>query len=191
MLSNDLRRFSTLVEDLLEISRIDAGAAQLDQSAVGIAGLMNAIVRQSRQPDLVVDFDPDDAELIAEVDKLRIAQVFTNLIDNAINYAGGVESVSFAAISADEVEILVTDRGPGVAEADRRRIFERFTRAAVDAGRRGSSKGAGLGLSLAYEHVRLHGGTMGVRDRDDGESGAQFFVCLPLAEPIDDEEMAS
>ncbi len=189
LLSQDLRRFSTLVEDLLEISRIDAGAAELDESLVVVSQFLHAVVNQSRSPETPIDYLPDDESLLVIADKRRLAQVFINLIDNALKYAGGVEVISYQPISDDEVEILVQDLGPGVPLADQKRIFDRFTRAGGEAGRRESAKGAGLGLSLAYEHVRLHRGALGVRDRDDGKPGAVFFVRLPIAEDTDEEEV--
>lgn len=191
LLSKDLKRFSTLVEDLLEISRIDAGAAQLDESLVVVSQFLNAVVRQSRSPETPIDYVPDDESLRVIADKRRLAQVFINLIDNALKYAGGVEVISYQQIGDGQLEIVVQDLGPGVPAVDQTRIFDRFTRAGADAGRRGTAKGAGLGLSLAYEHVRLHHGMLGIRDRDDGQSGAVFYVRLPIADDEEEEVMAS
>jgi signal transduction histidine kinase len=79
-----------------------------------------------------------------------------------------------------EVRIAVEDRGPGVAEADRERVFERFSRAAAVVGRRSTGEGVGLGLALVKEHVGLHGGRVWVEDRFDDQPGARFVVALPV-----------
>ncbi len=117
----------------------------------------------------------------------------TNLIDNAARHGGGavrVEVVEHLDERGDFVRIAVEDEGPGVAEGERERIFERFARGSVAAGRRGRGGGTGLGLALVDEHVRLHGGRVWVEDRVGG--GARFVVELPLAPPgaIDEDELA-
>ena len=87
--------------------------------------------------------------------------------------------------------IYVEDRGAGVAVADRDRIFDRFTRASGDAGRRVVATGVGLGLSLAGEHVRLHNGRIWVTDRPDGDAGARFIIAIPIGDDLEfDEERA-
>ena len=78
----------------------------------------------------------------------------------------------------EDVQIAVEDHGPGVPPEERLLIFERFARG-VSAGRRGSSEGAGLGLALVDEHVRVHGGRVWVDDRSDGKEGARFVIELP------------
>jgi two-component system, OmpR family, sensor histidine kinase MtrB len=77
-----------------------------------------------------------------------------------------------------DVQIAVEDHGPGVPPEERLLIFERFARG-ISAGRRGTSEGAGLGLALVDEHVRLHGGRVWVDERRDGEEGARFVIELP------------
>ena len=106
--------------------------------------------------------------------------MLANLIDNAAKYGGGATSVSLR--QADHgVQIAVEDRGEGVPEEDRALIFNRFNRGSI-AGRRGSSEGVGLGLALVAEHVNLHGGSVWVEARRDGEPGARFVVELPVEE---------
>jgi signal transduction histidine kinase len=82
------------------------------------------------------------------------------------------------------VKIAVEDRGPGVPVEERALIFERFARG-ISAGRRSGSEGAGLGLALVDEHIRLHDGRVWAEDRSDGEPGARFVIELPAREPID------
>ncbi|MEZ5230043.1 MAG: ATP-binding protein, partial [Acidimicrobiales bacterium] len=99
--------------------------------------------------------------------------------------------ISFARHD-DRVHIYVDDEGPGVQLADRVRIFDRFTRAGADAGRRDIAKGVGLGLSLVKEHIRMHDGTVWVTDRPDGLPGARFVIDMPIDDTeMGDEEMAT
>jgi signal transduction histidine kinase len=112
------------------------------------------------------------------VDKRRIERVVANLVANAEQYAGGVTRIGVEP-SAGGVRLVVADRGPGVAPAERERVFERFYRGQV-AGQRGATEGTGLGLSLVAEHVRLHGGSVWVEGGDDdGEN--RFVVELPVS----------
>ncbi|MFM9226274.1 MAG: sensor histidine kinase, partial [Actinomycetota bacterium] len=104
------------------------------------------------------------------------------LIDNGRSYGGGDMEVTVRVPDDEEpptlVRISVEDHGPGVAENERALIFERFARGGV-AGRRSGSEGAGLGLALVDEHVRLHRGRVWVEDRADGTPGACFIIELP------------
>jgi two-component system sensor histidine kinase MtrB len=122
-------------------------------------------------------------------DKRRLARVIANLIDNARAYGGGEPEISMEINNLDtepisHLTIAVEDRGIGVAEEERSLIFERFARGG-GAGRRTGSEGAGLGLSLVDEHIRMHGGRVWVEDRLDGESGARFVIEL-MATDLDD-----
>lgn len=190
LLGKDLRRFTGLVEDLLEISRLDGGAVVADADAIILVEFLTFAVKQSRSPELAVTVAPKDRETVIVADKRRLAQVIQNLIDNAAKYGDGATGIGFST-NGDRVQIFVEDNGPGVPTADRERIFDRFTRAGADAGRRDVAKGVGLGLSLVAEHVRLHEGRVWVRDRPDGATGAHFVVELPIGDlSILDEELA-
>ncbi len=177
----DIERFQQLVEDLLEISRFDAGVVRLEPEEVHLAELVMQAVSHSTDADVPVELDAELAGIVVQADKRRIVRVIANLIDNAAKYGGGATSVSLRQVD-DGVQIAVEDRGAGVPKEDRALIFDRFTRGSA-AGRRGSSsEGVGLGLALVREHVNLHGGTVWVEDRRDGEPGARFVVQLPVAE---------
>lgn len=191
LLRQDLTRFERLVTDLLEISRMDAGAVQLQLSHFGLAEFLVNVIAQSRSPEIELTTPDDDRDLAITADKRRLAQVVTNLIDNADKYGGGATGVRFRRVG-DQVVIMVEDEGPGVPLEDRERIFDRFSRAGADAGRRSGDSGVGLGLSLVTEHVRLHGGRVWVTERTDGRSGARFVVELPVGEhEVGDEELAA
>lgn len=109
-----------------------------------------------------------------------------NLIDNARLHGGGGTTIAITEPEGEgeplgHIWITVEDHGLGVPVEERNLVFERFARGAV-AGRRSSSDGAGLGLSLVDEHIRMHGGRVWVEDRLDGEPGARFVLELPTDE---------
>lgn len=182
----DIDRFQQLVEDLLEISRFDAGVVRLELEAVHLAELVMQAVSHSSEADVPVELEAELAGVVVQADKRRIVRVIANLLDNAAKYGEGATSVALRQVE-DGVQIAVEDRGPGVPDEDRGKIFERFSRG-VAAGRRGSSDGVGLGLALVAEHVNLHGGTVWVEGRADGEEGARFVVQLPVEEPEEELE---
>jgi two-component system sensor histidine kinase MtrB len=176
----DIARFRQLVEDLLEISRFDAGVVRLELEEVHLAELVMQAVSHSTDADVPVDLDAELAGVVVQADKRRIVRVIANLIDNAAKYAGGATSVSLRQVE-DGVQIAVEDRGEGVPDEDREVIFGRFSRGGAS-GRRGSIDGVGLGLALVAEHVNLHGGKVWVEERADGDEGARFVVQLPVEE---------
>jgi two-component system sensor histidine kinase MtrB len=182
----DIARFQGLVEDLLEISRFDAGAVRLHREELLVAEFVRQAVAVSSRPDTSIDVSDTAEHLLIEGDRRRLARVVANLIDNARLHGGGDAHVFVQEAAAEgepigHVRIAVEDHGPGVPPEERDLVFERFARGAV-AGRRSSSDGAGLGLALVDEHIRLHGGRVWVEDRLDGEPGARFVIELPAEE---------
>ncbi len=189
LLSSDVVRFSGLVEDLLEISRFDAGAIRLNMEELLAAEFVRQAVAVSSHPETPVRVSERAETALIRGDKRRLARVVANLIDNARAYGGGSPEITIEVNNLDDepmshLTIAVEDRGEGVAETERSLIFERFARGG-GAGRRTGSEGAGLGLSLVDEHVRMHGGRVWVEDRLDGESGARFVIEL-MATDLDD-----
>jgi signal transduction histidine kinase len=184
LLVADVQRFSTMVEDLLEISRFDAGNASLQLDNVRIAELVRLAVA-SRRSSVPIHVEPRARTCMVQVDKRRLMRVLANLLDNAAAYAGGATQVSVELADSD-VRIAVTDAGPGVDPLERDRIFERFSRGGAVAGQRGTGEGVGLGLALVKEHVGLHGGRVWVEEGPDG-AGARFVVELPLVFPTFEE----
>jgi len=179
----DVGRFQNLVEDLLEISRFDAGAVRLNREDLLVAEFVRQAVSVSSLPEAHLTVDPRAEELVIQGDKRRLARVVANLLENARYYGGGRVDVTVEPSQPEgedivDVQIAVEDHGPGVPPEERVLIFERFARG-VSAGRRGASEGAGLGLALVDEHVRMHGGRVWVEDRRDGEEGARFVIELP------------
>ena len=174
LLSGEVGRFGQLVEDLLEISRIDAGVAELALEEVVLAEFVLHALRAGGAGIVPVEIEGPASGAVVQADKRRLERVVANLVDNAQRYGNGVTRVS-VELEGAWVCLAVEDAGPGVAVDERGRIFERFARGV--AGRRAESDGTGLGLALVDEHVRLHGGRVRVEDRAGG--GARFVVELP------------
>lgn len=194
LLSADVERFTQLVEDLLEISRFDAGAVRLELDDVALIPLVTSTVRNLGFGDVPVESDPELGETVLACDKRRVVRILANYLNNAEKYADGPTGVFVERHDPDPdnpfdettVRIGVEDAGPGVPEAERTRIFDRFNRG-DQGGSRGADIGVGLGLALAAEHARLQGGRVWVEDRHDGGQGARFVVELPLLGPDDEE----
>ncbi len=189
LLSGDVVRFQGLVEDLLEISRFDAGAIRLNMEELLAAEFVRQAVGVSSAPTTRVNVSERAELALIRGDKRRLARVIANLIDNARAYGGGdpevtIEVNNLSSEPMSHVTIAVEDRGLGVPLEERLLIFDRFARGG-GSGRRTGSEGAGLGLSLADEHVRMHGGRIWVEDRLDGETGARFVIEL-MATELDD-----
>ena len=177
LMAADIERFRQLVEDLLEISRFDAGVMHLDLEEVRVDELVIQAVTASTDVDVTVDIDADLAGVVVKADKRRLSRVIANLLDNAAKYGDGASRVELRK-AGDAVLIAVEDQGPGVPPEDREAIFFRFNRGS-SAGHRRGIDGVGLGLALVAEHIRLHGGSVWVEDRRNGESGARFVIELP------------
>lgn len=176
LLSDEIQRFQAMVQDLLEISRTDAGQVDINFEEV-IAGEFVRRVTERYERDIPIVSEGGADEAILEVDKRRMVRVLGNLIENASRYAGGVTQISLVP-AGKSIRIRLDDAGPGVPVNERERIFERFARGQT-ARARASGEGTGLGLSLVLEHVRLHDGNVWVEDSPQG--GARFVVELPKA----------
>ncbi|MCP3938433.1 MAG: HAMP domain-containing histidine kinase [Actinomycetia bacterium] len=177
LLSDDVHRFQRLVEDLLEISRSDAGSLDASFDPLLVAQLLQAVMRTTNHLDITLNVGQGSDEALVNGDKRRLFQVISNLLENADKYAGGATAVNLVC-SNHNIRIEVSDAGSGVPTDERNLVFERFARGSA-ARRRGSGGGAGLGLALVAEHVRLHNGRVWVEDRTDGLDGSVFVVELP------------
>ncbi|THV10069.1 DUF4173 domain-containing protein [Nocardioides caeni] len=179
-------RMSALVEDLLDLARVDAGKAPLRAEPVALAGLVAEAVAEVATLGRAVEYDvavPSDLTLSA--DPGRLGQLVANLLDNASRHspAGGVVRVVAERVG-DGVRLEVSDQGPGVSPVDRERVFEAFgTLQATEGG-----GGTGLGLAIARWVTDLHGGRISFVDPapapgPDPGPGARVRVELPLASP--------
>lgn len=171
ILASKVDAFQEMVLDLLEISRIDSGTADVVFEQVALEPFLVSLMELHAQTDAAVVMRPGAPSYVM-ADPRRLGQAFGNIIDNARRYAGGLVSVVVEG-SHDVVRIAFDDRGPGVPEHEREAIFGRFARGELGQ-QAGSGTGSGLGLALAAEHVRLHRGTVSVVDAPDG--GGRFVV---------------
>lgn len=169
-------KLARLVSQLLDISRLEAGRLELDKQPSDVVALVEGAVNNARittnQHDLQL-YAP--ATLTALVDPLRLEQVLTNLISNAIKYSpnGGTIAINISQPSTEMVQITVTDHGVGIAPEHRGQIFERFYRAHPD----DHTAGVGLGLYISRQIVQLHGGTIEAESPPEG--GTRMVVNLP------------
>jgi signal transduction histidine kinase len=185
-------RMHRMVLDLLDLARLDAGIADFKRVPVDLPALLNAAVQRfspqarSAGVQLVIQL-PEMLTLIGDGD--RLAQVFNNLIDNALKFTSENGTVTINATkcpasstgaAGEAVEVSIKDNGSGIASQLLPHIFDRFFQA--DASRQGGKKhGAGLGLAIAHEIVRAHGGK--IRVQSFPGQGSEFIVWLPIINP--------
>ncbi len=180
-LERNARRLSDLIDDLLDISRIDSGKEPFDICSVSIKNLSERVGKsfESRlgKHRFIIDI-PSESDLFVLADEKALLQVVSNFVDNAIKYSIDNGRIIFRARQAHgHVSISVNDDGPGVPPKDRRRIFERFYR--VDKGRSRQVGGTGLGLSIAKNLVEAMGGS--IKYEEVIPRGSSFVVVLPKA----------
>jgi len=167
-------RLRGLLEKLLDISRVRSGRLELEREPTDLVALTRRVAQELGENagrEITVRGPASGAET-ADVDAVRVEEVLTNLIDNATKYGSKDQPIEIdVAEEPSFVRVSVSDRGPGVAPEERDLIFEPFHRASRDA------RGVGLGLHVAREIVKLHGGALTVEERAGG--GAKFVLVLP------------
>lgn len=183
LLTSDIERFRRLIEDLLEISRLDAGVANLALEPARIDELVTETIGPLA-PDAPMEIDPRVATEHVALDKRRIQAAIRNLVENAQTHGGGIARITIRRLG-DTVQVAVEDSGPGIPPAEREQVFERFHRGSV-AGRRQTSTGMGLGLALAAEHVQLHDGRIRIESRSQ-EPGCRVVIELPVDLEVSEE----
>ncbi len=178
LLADQLDRFESLLADLLEISRFDAGAAALEADAIDLRDVVRRVVSgpplaesKGTQIRVVGDQQP----VVAEADARRVERVLRNLVVNAVEHGDGKDVVVKLATAGGAVAIAVRDYGVGLKPGEATRVFSRFWRA--DPARARTTGGTGLGLSIALEDARLHGGWLQAWGEPGG--GSQFRLTLP------------
>ncbi len=180
-LLDQVNRMSALVEQLLDLSRLESGAAGLASGPVDLSAVARSVVgdltalAEHQQVTLTVEVTAAANAVVVPGDPVRLRQVVANLISNALRHtpAGGVVRV----VVADSGQVVVHDDGPGISSEDSERVFERFYRADRA---RGSSGGAGLGLAICRWIVDLHGGRIA---HDPTAPGCRMVMDLPTAPP--------
>jgi two-component system sensor histidine kinase MtrB len=182
LLAADIEYLQRLVDDLLDLSRVEAGRVDMAWERLNVADLTREVVaRRTRSGDreVQIEVEADLEELSTVADKQRLERVVGNLVDNALMHGEGKEVT--VRIGADDgvLRLSVEDRGPGIPPHAAGRIFERFFKA--DPARpRAEGRGSGLGLAIARENAHLHGGEIRVYNGRQG--GARFEVRLPRRE---------
>jgi signal transduction histidine kinase len=173
LLVDDVARLRGLVEELMELSRFDAGAETVDLGPVDLTRLVRGVAA-ARTPAARLDLPP--GPVVVQSDPRRLERILANLLDNTVEHAPGaaVEVVLRDERSDGAIELVVADHGPGVADGDLERIFGRFAKA--DPSRRGGS--SGLGLAIAREHATLLGGTLRAHAVEGG--GLAVVLRLPV-----------
>jgi two-component system, OmpR family, phosphate regulon sensor histidine kinase PhoR len=174
-------RMSRLTEDLLTLARVESGEQRFDVQPVSAEELLHEAVQSFREVARTAGMElgvENSAQGFVEADREAIHQVFSNLIENALKYAGsGGRIVLGARPSKNATEFYVRDFGPGIPSEHLPRLFERFYR--VDKARSRESGGTGLGLAIAKHIVLAHGGS--IRAESELNHGSTFLFTLPLA----------
>ncbi len=186
VIEDEADRLAYLIDDLLDASRLQAGALRLKPSELALDQLTERAVErfqtQSDKHHFVVQFPPSFPIVIADED--RISQVINNLLSNAVKYSpdGGTITLT-GQPRAKDVMLCISDEGPGISQQDAPRVFDRFFRA-TEAAR--TTKGTGLGLYLAKAVVEAHGGQIWVDESP--ARGARVCFSLPRPPAPDEEE---
>lgn len=172
----------TIVDDILDLATVDAGAMDLNLQRVNVEetiqtsleGLKSELQRNTANVE--IEIEAGSETIVA--DPSRLLQIVYNLLSNALNFSPPAGQIQIAAKTVgNEVEIAVSDNGPGVPEEQRTTIFNRFE----SQGPKNSRQGTGLGLSIVHSFTHLHGGTVHV---EEAQSGGARFVCRFPKDPI-------
>jgi signal transduction histidine kinase/CheY-like chemotaxis protein len=181
MMQRQVQQLTRLIDDLLDVSRIDRGLIELRREPVRVADFVRAAVEtcrpgvDARQHQLVLDEGPPD--LYVDGDRVRLAQIVANLVTNAARYTPEHGRIAVSVEQAgDAARIAVEDNGSGFAPGDAERIFDLFVR--LDASR-ATAGGLGIGLTLVRSLAELHGGRVSAHSEGVGK-GARFTIELPL-----------
>lgn len=187
-------RLADLVRDLLDLARAEAGVTPLDRGSLGVAGLVQDVVRQVERlrPDRRIAIDVEPADLHADADRFRLSQVLTNLLDNASRHVsdGGRVTVRARPDGAGGLVLEVLDDGPGIPPERWEAVFDRFRQGttgemllpALGPGADPGSGGTGLGLAIARWAVVLHGGSIRVLSTESGV-GCRIQAVIPATAP--------
>ena len=192
VIKSNADRLHMLVNDLLNISRIETGKTKLDLRPLDVPQLVNQIVNghlngriQHEKKQLTIHKQFSQELPLVTADQVRVTQILTNLLDNAFNYTPSGGTITITAVSGDRhVYISVEDDGIGISEANQKKIFDRFYRAEDEEVQKVS--GTGLGLSIVNSLVEMHGGKLTVSSKLS--EGSKFTFNLPIV--IEDEDLA-
>lgn len=180
----EMRYIAEMVDDVLDLSRMDAGYYHVDCQAMAVSSLLNqgrlAFRTQAAQRDISITVEPTDDLPLVSADSLRMGQVMSNLIENALKFTPTGGHITLAGKQMDDggIELTVRDTGVGIEPGEHEKIFDRFYR--IKRGEQVEDKGSGLGLAICREIVRLHGGRIWA----EGEMGrgSTFHLTLRIAD---------
>jgi two-component system, OmpR family, sensor histidine kinase MtrB len=179
LLVSELDRFETLLADLLEISRLDSGVAELHAETVDVRATVAYAAASVRavadRADTPLELDLPAAEVLAEIDPRRVERIVRNLLTNALDHGEGRPVQLTVAADSDAVAVLVRDHGIGLQPGQQDLVFTRFWRGDPSRDRR--TGGTGLGLSISLEDARLHGGWL--QAWGEPGQGSAFRLTLP------------
>jgi two-component system sensor histidine kinase MtrB len=188
LLNGQIVRFETLLNDLLEISRYDAGAVRAEleihdlNQVVGMAVASIDPLAKNRGSQIQIELPSE--EVLAEFDARRIERLLRNLLANAIEHGESKPVVVAVGVNDKAVAVSVTDNGVGMGQLELERVFDRFWRA--DPARKRTTGGTGLGLAISLEDTLLHGGSLDVWARPG--QGASFRLTLPKVQGSEFDE---
>ncbi len=184
-IAGQTHRLGQLVDQLLDLSRIEAGVLPLDRDWTNISALIDDTVKDFERlhNDCSIQCSFDTSLPLYYIDPDRLTQVLWNLLENAFKYTASCAPIHVhACLLEQEIQISVRDHGPGIPKGEHEKIFQRFYRLEKD--RQAHTQGSGLGLAICRGIVEAHSGHIWVEDSSEG--GCIFFIALPLsmADPI-------
>jgi signal transduction histidine kinase/CheY-like chemotaxis protein len=184
------RHLLELINEILDLSKVEAGRMELEPAAVSLPGLLEyalAMVRErAARHGIALTLEVAPEVGVIWVDELKLKQVVLNLLSNAVKFTPDGGSVDVRAeIAGTEAQVIVRDTGIGIDAADHERIFEAFQRG----GREARSEGTGLGLTLSKRIVELHGGRIWMSSRPG--AGSTFGFAVPVSQDVPDQVPAA
>lgn len=196
--TDETDRMIRMVEDLLQLSRIDTGRSQLNLEIIDIKELFDHVLGRFEMllnsndysgQSYSIERDIMDEVVFVEIDTDRFIQVLDNILNNAIKYSPDGSKITGRArhnTYTDRVELSISDQGMGIPQADLNKVFSRFYR--VDKARSRAMGGSGLGLAISKEVVEQHGGNIWVRSEEG--VGTTFYISLPIVPFESEDELA-
>lgn len=183
-MASESRRLRDLISDLLDVQRLEQAGAVMDRVTLDLRQVVEAVRGRQLEHGRTLEVSEPDEPILSSIDRMRIEQVLDNLIENALKYSSGQELPQVRIWEEEnEARFAVVDRGVGIPDTERVRIFERFYRATN--AQSITDTGMGLGLYICRRIVEEHGGRIWVEATPGG--GSTFTVALPLASLAPDE----
>jgi two-component system sensor histidine kinase KdpD len=181
---NSAMRMNTLVNNLLDMARLESGAVQLNRQWQPLEEVVGSALAASASPltGRHVQVRLDDDLPLLDFDAVLIERVLVNLLENAVKYTPAGSAIDISARNAgDAVVMTIDDHGPGLPSGREEAIFQKFERGRPES----TTPGVGLGLAICRAIMQAHGGTITASTRDTG--GARFVITFPRGEPPDDD----